>query len=810
MLVGAGLLVLSAAPLAAQDAPQPSPEQSVSETPDEGADEDEILVVGQRERGAVIGDIPPENQLGPRDIRAYGATSVAELLQAIAPQTSSARGRDGGAPVVLLNGRRTSGFREVRDLPPEAILRVDILPEEVALSYGYRADQRVVNIVLRPRFRSTSLQLEGDLPTQGGRVGGEVHVTRLMIGENSRTTINLHAEGTTPLTELERNIILSTSMTEPDAPDPRAFRTLLGSNRLLRAGGTINRTLFGNKSSTLDAQLEHSNGRALLGPSIVDPGTPLERDTESLSGRVGIALSGDQGRWRWSLTGAYDFARNLTLTDREDATALTARRDRARSTARTGELDLVANGPLVMLPAGRATATLRVGASTRDLASRASRDLALTESDLGRDRLSASMNVDLPIARRDLALSALGNVTLNLNAAIEELSDFGTLRTLGGGVYLSPSPPLNLIASLTREEAAPGLQQLGDPLLVTPAARIFDFRRGGTVLVEAVTGGNPDLTFDTRKVIKLGGTYRPSMGTNLQLRADYVRTRIDDPVARFPGPTGAVEAAFPERFVRDISGELLSVDLRPVNFDSSEREELRWGFNFTKPLRSRRPPQSLLDRFRRARQGSSDVKPRERRDGAGDGQRAEGGRGGGRGGFGGGGQRGGRLQLSIFHTLLLSDEVRIRPGLPVLDYLGGEAAEGGSGRSRHRIEAEAGWFNNGLGARLTADWQSGSEVRGGPSGDLAFEPLARFNLRLFANLGEQFDLVAKYPWLRGTQVRLSMDNILDAKQRVRDATGLIPNNYQPDLIDSRGRTISISVRKLFMPPRSTARANQQR
>ena len=51
--------------------------------------------------------------------------------------------------MLLLNGQRISGFRELRDIPTEAIERVEILPEEVALKYGYSANQKVVNIVLR-------------------------------------------------------------------------------------------------------------------------------------------------------------------------------------------------------------------------------------------------------------------------------------------------------------------------------------------------------------------------------------------------------------------------------------------------------------------------------------------------------------------------------------------------------------------------------------------------------------------------------------------------------------------------------------
>ncbi len=95
------------------------------------------------------------------------------------------------------------------------------------------------------------------------------------------------------------------------------------------------------------------------------------------------------------------------------------------------------------------------------------------------------------------------------------------------------------------------------------------------------------------------------------------------------------------------------------------------------------------------------------------------------------------------------------------------------------------------------------------SEDLRFSPLATFDLRLFANLGERLDLVTKYPWLRGSQVRLEVDNLFDTKQRVRDAAGLLPSNYQPDLIDPRGRTISISFRKLFLPPPSFFRRQRE-
>ena len=143
--------------------------------------------------------------------------------------------------------------------------------------------------------------------------------------------------------------------------------------------------------------------------------------------------------------------------------------------------------------------------------------------------------------------------------------------------------------------------------------------------------------------------------------------------------------------------------------------------------------------------------------------------------------------------------MRIGPGLPVLDYLGGEASGAGGGTPRHKVEARAGWSNNGLGARLSANWQSATEVRTRVGDELRFAPLATFDLRLFANLGEQPELVLKHPWLRGSSLRLEVNNLFDTKPRVRDSAGLVPINYQSALLDPLGRTVKITFRKLFSP-----------
>ena len=769
---------------------------------EEMGNEEEIVVTGQKPRGSVIGDIPPERTYDARDVRATGATNVNELLSALAPEIGSARGRGGGAPVLLLNGQRISSFRELRDIPTEAIQRVDILPEEVALKYGYRADQRVVNIVLRQRFRSTIAQAGATAATDGGYLGATGDLTRLMIQRNGRTTLNLHAEGNGLLTEAERDIQL-----DPDATiDDRQFRSLVGSRRQVRGTATFNRRILGNVSATLNTELEHVEGRSLIGldDTLLDP---LTRRTRSDSAHAGTTLNWDKSKWHFNISGNADLARSLTLTDTDDNA-----RDRLRTTTVAADLTGTANGAVFKLPAGDATTTLTLGGNTQHLDS--------SEGSLGRTTGEAGLNFDLPISRRGRGFNKLGNLTLNANAELDQISDFGTLTTVGAGANWSPVQQLSLIGSWTREEGAPTIHQLGDPVLETPETRVFDFTTGETVLVTATTGGNRDLLADRRNLFKIGGNWQPSTKLDLRLRADYVHSTIRDPISNIT-VTPAIEAAFPERFVRDSAGRLVSVDLRPVNFDQARRDTLRVGFDFTKPLKSRRPSQSVMDQIRAqfgfgqrgsTQGGSPPAGPEGGGPPSGGEGRGFGGRGFGRGGGGGlfGGGNRGRIQFSLTDTITLVDKVRIGPGLPEIDYLHGDAAGSSGGSSRHQVQAQAGYFNNGLGARLGANWRSGTDVNSLTGDDLHFSPLATFDLRLFANPGDIPEMLVRHPWLRATQVRLEVNNIFNSRPRVHDAAGAVPLNYQPDLLDPLGRTIMISFRKLFAPSPAAIRREFQR
>jgi hypothetical protein len=298
-----------------------------------------------------------------------------------------------------------------------------------------------------------------------------------------------------------------------------------------------------------------------------------------------------------------------------------------------------------------------------------------------------------------------------------------------------------------------------------------------------VTGGNPDLRTDRAGTFKISADWQPIDTVNFRLRADYARVSIDRPISNIT-VSPDLEAAFPQRFVRDGAGNLVSVDLRPVNFSSARRDTLRFGFDFTKPLRSKKASSSDIQRLLGQAQAAGIAVPQSSATTSSN---------------PGAIPSNGRLTFSLTDTITLVDKVEIGPGVPEIDYLHGDAASQNGGTPKHLVEAQAGYFNNGIGARMSANWRSPTRVNELSGDDLRFSSLATFNLRFFANPGDIPEIAVKHPWLRGSQVQFRVDNILNSRPQVRDAAGRVPTSYQPDLLDPLGRTVMISFRKLFLP-----------
>lgn len=806
----------------------------------EAYDLGEIQAVSTKRRGAALGDYEPELVLDEEQIKAYGASSIQELMTLLEPVTRSSRG---GSPVFLVNGRRISGFQEIRGIPPEAIERTEILPEETALSYGYSADQRVVNFVLKANFRSLTMQASVRRPDEGGRTVSDLESNILRIAGKQRTTLDLEYENDTPLYETERDI-------QRENGDPTAYRTLLAKQEQASVAGSLVRDLNDTTALTLSASLEDTSRLAYQGLPSVQLALPpssiseqlylnapdaLSRTTDTLAGKVGALVDGYLGDWRWTLTGGYDRTETKTRTGRGldqqtlqagvtagaidpfgDADLLPRLPfDTARSVSSTGNLEGVINGTAWEAPAGALTSTFKVGFDTQTLDSESVRSGVFSERSLSRDRTSASGNFNLPIASRDReVLGVLGDLSANLNLAYQDLSDFGGLSAYTLGLNWSPWTPINFNVSWSDEQNAPSMSQLNDPTISTPNVPVYDFRTGQSVNITRIEGGNAGLSEETKRILKLGFNFTPFKDKDLRLTANYSRTEVEGSIAAFPTITPELEAALPERFTRDLDGNLLSIDARPLNFQKAEQQEIRWGLNFSTPF-GKPDPAAAARMGQRGPGGAGGARPGGgapvvmRMEGGpppgggaggpppGGGMRMQ--MGGGRGGRGPAMQPGqGRFNVSLYHTYRIQDEITIRDGLPVLDLLDGAATGSRGGQARNEVQFQMGVFKSGMGGFLNANWKESTRINGGDdASDLSFSDLTTVNLNLFADLSSRQTLVAKYPWLKGARVSVGIDNIFDQKLDVRNGLGETPLSYQPDYLDPLGRTFRVSLRKIL-------------
>ncbi|PKB25727.1 hypothetical protein B0I00_0933 [Novosphingobium kunmingense] len=758
-----------------------------------GTGEDaEIVVIATRLRGQVEAVQPPVATYDEADIAALGAGSITDLLARVSPQTGSGRGR-GGQPIILVNGMRISNFREMRNYPPESIRRMEVLPEEVALRYGYPADARVVNFILKDNFQSRSVETKLALPTAGGFSTWSAEGTLLRIDGPSRLSATVTADDTSPLTEAER-AITPTNSAVAGQPDPQLYRSLIADSRNLGANVSWSTGIGADKKGgQLSLNGNVSRADSTSGSGLDALLAPLERASRTTTVAAGAGLNTSLGAWQLSATADANHTEGRTLIDQFDGDGT----DIASSNTDSLASLVTLMGRPLRLPAGEVAATVKAGYAWSNIQSADTRSIA-GPVNLTRGDVSTGINLAVPIAsRREGVLDAIGDLTANFSAGYNHLSDFGSLTDWSAGLSWSPTERLGFQASYLVNQAAPSLVQLGNPRTETYNVPVYDFTTGQTVQATVIGGGNAGLVKEQQRDLKLGVNWQIPGMTNSSLLVEYFRNSSSDVSASFPLLTPEIEAAFPGRVTRDASGRIVSVDQRPVTLAEQTGSRIRWGLNLGGTI-GKADPSTGTGAFGMGgggRRGGAGGPP------SGGGPRMGGG--GGRGGMGGmmGGPGGGqgRWNFGLYHTVQLTSRVLVAPGGPALDLLAGDALSSG-GTPRHSLEFNAGGFYKGFGTFIQGTWSAPTRVSasGAPgTSDLRFGALAKVNVNMFADLGRMASVTKAVPFLKGSRVGLQVENVFDARQRVTDASGAVPLSYQPDYLDPRGRVISLTFRKLF-------------
>jgi hypothetical protein len=624
-LIGLPLIALICVPTAvsAQDSEGEDAVAAADEVVGNSCEDDINCIVVSAERllGQVDSAQEPIQTLDEADIAAYGAGSIAELVQQLGPAVSAGGARGGGPPAILLNGIRISGFRELRNFPPEAIERVEVLPEETAVRFGFSPNQRVINFILKDNFTAKTVEIEGGGPFQDGFTRGEIEASALNIAGSTRISLALEAEARQQVTEADRDLPVVDGSENRLAgdPDPAEFRTLVPESDELSLNGTVAIPIGeGGKDGSLSVNgtLSRNSSRSLSGldtVTLTDPlgntqvrtlADPLERRSRTVTAQIGTSYSNNIGDWQLSLTGDAAHTEGSTRIDRRADLALLQAQalggafaidgalpalpyagvDFANTKTNRLDTDATLIGRPVLLPGGDLLLTLKGGFTYNDIRSDDTRS-GLGETFLDRTRFSGGVTLGVPITSVDEGFGDfLGDITLDLGASVNDLSDFGSLYAYSSSLNWRPIEDIGLTATYQYREEAPSLTQLGSPRTENFNTPVFDLARNETTLATVIGGGNPNLQRETQRDWKFAFNYNLPFVENGRFQIEYFTNASDDVTAGFPTITPEIEAAFPGRITRDATGRLQELDLRPVTIEERNSESLRFSLNLSGPF----------------------------------------------------------------------------------------------------------------------------------------------------------------------------------------------------------------------------------
>lgn len=691
-------------------------------------------------RGLTSGGIPPLLEISPAELESYGVDTLTDLVDALRPLTRSSRSDQ--TPVVLINGH-LAGQVEFDNLPREAIERVEVLPETVALQYGFSENQRVLNFVLREHYRAVPTRLTESGATEGGDRTTAADASLVRLEDEARVSLLGSYWDNTWLRESDRGI------EQPGSID----RTIQPQKSEGKLATTISRSILG-VSSSLEASIDRISAKSLQ--AAVDAGgsaNPLQQDANQTTARLAAQLTGQVGHFVWGATGSYiHLTSNSSGGIGVDGTG-NLLIDRTSSALNAGNLQLSLSGRVATLPAGLLVANIKAGFQYQGFAGEdAFPGSSLARSDLVRTVRSVSFNTSVPIASRDTEVwSRIGDLSGTVNIALDDVSNFGLLISQSYGLDWIPIKKVHFNAIFTDHQSAPTVQQVLAPPTFTPNVEMFDFVAGQTAYVTTIGGGAPNLRATDDRVASFGVSLGPFLGKTT-LSAHYEQNRIRNAVGTLPPLTADVELAFPDRFIRDPDGTLIEVDNRSVNLQHQNLDDLKWGFNSWIPI------------------GESPA-----------------------------GTSPNRFEFSAFDTWYLRDDILIRDGIPRLDLLNGAPTNVTGGQPRHRIDLRALSYWDGMGIVLNGTWRSATTVGSGDPltpDTLSFSALGTLDLRTFADLG-RLPATQNRHWAQGTRISLVVLNLLDRRQAVQDSGGITPIAFAPGYLDPTGRTLWFTVRKVF-------------
>lgn len=547
------LAITQAAP---QSAVPPSPAAGRPQSADdpEVTRLEDVVVTGRR--GSTR--LTPETELGEAGIDALGAYDIGEVIYRISRNLGFTE-----LPAIIVNGRRALNPGDFTRFPPDALVRVEVLPPQAGAIYGDDPSRRVLNIVLQPEFRSRDGLLSGARPTAGGRSSLAADLRQSEIHENTTRQFGVQVSRDTALRAGERRAY------SRDHPGTAGLTLRAAADS---AGANFSTTgAIGDWSTSLNTNVEVQGSRFVSAAG----GQTLETRQATRSLAASGGLGGQAMGW------AVRFGLDANVSNARQSGVADSRSRNLWAVATVG-----ADRPLMELPAGSLYANL----SGRFSYAGTVFDVDATRTRLSNRNLDLNGNFAIPLTRRRPSREegqgpTWGDISATLGGRVTGLAG-GAARGEGVNASLNWSPvqQLRFNTQWSMSTDGPAEQQRLAPVVYGPPMVVFDFLTGDSVEILPILGGNPDLEPQTSRSFSASISVGPYTSWRMSGSVSFRRARSTDGISSLPALTPEVEAAFPDRFRRDAHGRLVSIDQRPINLGADLSDSLSSNLNFSIPL----------------------------------------------------------------------------------------------------------------------------------------------------------------------------------------------------------------------------------
>jgi hypothetical protein len=805
-----------------------------------GQDGDVIVVIGERLPGSVDTDAMPLEVLDVDRIRAFGASNLADLLEQIESKTKSDAGRLNQGPVLLVNGRRLSGAADFAALPPEAILRIEIYPEKVALEQGFSAGQRVVNVVLQKTFSATTAEIRAVGSTANAFGDQFADASLFQINGDSRVNISARFAHNSGILAGERGIFVRREI-------PLSVRGVITGF----SGQEIDPTLSALAGKIITMVEVPVNGRSLAdfaaATTQIDSALHDRRTIIPTSENFGInaSIARPIGReTNFSVSFGSSFSTTRDMLGLSPVKLLIAPMTTALPFSGPVSLTKVFDPALSAKGSGK-TANVGLALTGKLGAWTWSTDVKWIKS---ANSYQAKRGIDALELQR---LVNQGTDPLVTNTDIPTLSNdssryFSGLLSyetiVGGALFDLPAGQLGTKFQVGGDwEDSSGYSRVdGDSSAVSLSRR----RLGVAATIELpITSWERDVLSklgDLSMTVRVANRWISDVGRlpnwtisfnwsplpQLNIASTWIDQKEAPTLLQLGAPTQVAPQRVVYDFVRKDTVLASVISGGNSNLQSEQRRDFRLQVNwkpitnaelnlfvvyvnirasnssvsaplFTEAVENSLPGLVVRDvngriisidqrnfnsAIERSEQLSWSVNYSSPR---------------------GSQPSSGSWSFVFNHRLRLRDERTLRNGLPVLDYLNGAAFSFRGGIPRHEIESELALSQGGKGIRLSGIWRAGSKIidenyvattaRSG----LNFSPTLNLNFRAYIDLGQLSKNLKLMTWFKSTRLTLKVNNFLNNVMKVRDADQRTPLSYQRGYLDPYGRTLEISLRKQF-------------